>query len=151
MEIIIQTSEELSAQDRAILKCLLMTEGEAEDLLATEPAPEPAKKRKVTKKTKSEPAPEPEPEEAPAEAEEAPEPEPEEAPAEPEEPEAEETEDGSDAGEDPMAAAVAKATKLVSEGKSSVVKTALADLGVRRVSELDDDNVGDFLKALQEG
>ncbi len=147
MEIIIQTSEDLSAQDRAILKCLLMSEGEAKTFLAgretekTLPAPKPAKKRKTKKaEPEAEETPEPEAEEAPEpEAEEAPEPEA--APVE---------EDDADEG-DPMAAAVAKATKLVSEGKSSVVKAALADLGVRRVSELDDGNVGDFLKALQEG
>lgn len=48
-----------------------------------------------------------------------------------------------------MKDAVAKATELVSGGDAAKVKSALADLGVKRVSELKDGDIPAFLSALE--
>lgn len=45
--------------------------------------------------------------------------------------------------------AVSKATKLVSGGKASEVKAALAAAGAKRVSELKGDAIGTFMQALE--
>lgn len=47
-----------------------------------------------------------------------------------------------------MSDAVAAATKLVSSGQSAAVKDALTGLGVKRVSELADDQIAAFINAL---
>lgn len=44
--------------------------------------------------------------------------------------------------------AVATATKMVSNGESAKVKTALAAVGAKRVSEVSEDKVAEFLDAL---
>lgn len=46
--------------------------------------------------------------------------------------------------------AVAKATELVGEGEAAKVKGALAQFGVKRVSELEESQVAEFLAALDE-
>lgn len=53
-------------------------------------------------------------------------------------------------GEPTMADAVAKATKLVSEGQAALVKEKLAAVGAKRVSELTDDNIATFVNSLSE-
>lgn len=52
------------------------------------------------------------------------------------------------AGEATMAAAVKAATDLVSQGKAAQVKTALAGVGAKRVSELKGKAIAEFLEAL---
>lgn len=47
-----------------------------------------------------------------------------------------------------MSDAVEVATKLVSSGKSADVKAALADVGVKRVSELKSKDIAAFIEAL---
>jgi hypothetical protein len=47
-----------------------------------------------------------------------------------------------------MADAVARATVLVSEGGAAKVKEALAAVGAKRVSEMDEDKVPEFLALL---
>ena len=54
------------------------------------------------------------------------------------------------AGSPTLSDAVAAATKLVSSGKTSVVKSALETVGTARVSELSEDKIADFLSALEE-
>ena len=54
------------------------------------------------------------------------------------------------AGSPTLSDAVAAATKLVSSGKTSVVKSALETVGAARVSELSEDKIADFLSALEE-
>lgn len=98
------------------------------------PAPKPAKKA-AAPKPKAEPAPEPE--------------EAEEVADEPEE-EAEE------AAEEPKAKsggvtvdeATKLATKMIGDGKADKVREALKAAGAKRVSALDDDNVNDFMEAI---
>lgn len=46
--------------------------------------------------------------------------------------------------------AVARATELVAEGRAADVKGALANFNVKRVSELDESQVEEFLAALSE-
>lgn len=48
-----------------------------------------------------------------------------------------------------MAEAVAAATKLVSEGEAAKVKAALADVGAKRVSEMEVGDIPAFLAALE--
>ena len=48
-----------------------------------------------------------------------------------------------------MADAVERASKLVSQNKTAGVKAALTDIGVRRVSELKDDQIKEFLDAVE--
>jgi hypothetical protein len=50
-----------------------------------------------------------------------------------------------------MSDAVAAATKLVSSGQAALVKTALAKVEVKRVSEMDVADIPTFLAALEEG
>jgi hypothetical protein len=66
--------------------------------------------------------------------------------AEPE-PEPEEDLVGGDAPT--MSDAVAAATQLVSEGGAAKVKAALAVVGAKRVSEMDEAKIPDFLAALE--
>lgn len=68
------------------------------------------------------------------------------APAPDPEPEA-----ATEGGEDPLEDAVARATELVKEGKTPLVKKALAEVGVKRVSQLSVEHAEDFLAALDEG
>ncbi len=68
-------------------------------------------------------------------------------------PAAEEAEEDLVGGEEEVAAytledAVSAATKLVSEGKSATVKTALAAVGAKRVSELKGVAIASFMEAL---
>lgn len=95
---------------------------------AEKSAPAPKKAAKPAKKAAAKPAPEPEPE-------------------------PEDDDEGEDllGGEDDaptMDDAVARATELVGKGKSAQVKAALAEVGVKRVSDLSDDQVPAFLAAL---
>ena len=46
--------------------------------------------------------------------------------------------------------AVTRATELVAEGRAAEVKGALANFGVKRVSELEESQVEEFLAALNE-
>lgn len=55
-----------------------------------------------------------------------------------------------ESGAPTLSDAVAAATKLVSSGKTSVVKAALETVGAARVSELSEDKIADFLSALEE-
>lgn len=48
-----------------------------------------------------------------------------------------------------MQDAVARATELISDGKTALVKGALAEAGASRVSELDDAGIATFLAALK--
>lgn len=78
-------------------------------------------------------------------AEKAPEPEPEEA----EEADEPDTDDSDDAGDGPtMKEAVELATKLVSSGEAKKVKAALNAVGAKRVSELPEDKIGEFVDSL---
>lgn len=61
------------------------------------------------------------------------------------EPEEEATSDGPSLDD-----AVARATELVAEGRAADVKGALANFGVKRVSELEESQVAEFLEALAE-
>lgn len=119
MQITIDT-ENITQQDRDILALVLG--GEAA------PAPQKAAKPAATTKSKdTKPEPVEEPEEPADEA-------------------------GDDEGEKSEGAsmedAVALATKLVSNGKAAQVKAALSDCGAKRVSELDESKIGEFIAAL---
>lgn len=95
------------------------------------PAEEAPKKRGPGRPRKEETAPKPEPEPEPEVVQdEGPKPEP----------EAEDTHD--------LKEAVKLATKLVSEGRAKDVKTALGEVGAKKVSELSGDQISDFIKAL---
>ena len=77
-----------------------------------------------------------------------------EEPTEVEEVEGEVLEEGEKDGEDgedgpTLADATAIATELVSKGKSNVVKAALNDLGVKRVSQLDPSDIAEFLQIVK--
>lgn len=62
----------------------------------------------------------------------------------------EDEKDGEDREDGPtLADATAIATELVSKGKSHVVKAALNDLGVKRVSQLDPSDIAEFLKIVK--
>lgn len=94
-------------------------------LLSTPPEPEadvPAPKKAPAKRAPKKAAPEPEPEEE------------------------EEEESAGVTLED----AVARATELVAEGRAAEVKGALANFSVKRVSELEESQVEEFLAALSE-
>ena len=59
-------------------------------------------------------------------------------------------EDGEDGEDGPtLADATAIATELVSKGKSNVVKAALNDLGVKRVSQLDPSDIAEFIQIVK--
>lgn len=118
-------TEELTPLDRKVL-ALLAGVGDPAPEKAAAPAPEkaasPAKKASPPKATAPAPAPVEEPESAAEE------------PA---------------AGDAPtLDDAIAIATKMVSDGKSAQVKAALADVGAKRVSDIDADQIGAFLAAL---
>ena len=62
----------------------------------------------------------------------------------------EDEKDGEDREDGPtLADATAIATELVSKGKSNVVKAALNDLGVKRVSQLDPSDIAEFLQIVK--
>jgi hypothetical protein len=100
-------------------------------LVGDAPAPAeaaPAAKKATAKKAAAKPEPTPEPEADEAVAD-----------------------DSSDADADAptLEDAVALATKLVSAGKSKEVKAALTDVGAKRVSEVDEDKIGELIAALE--
>ena len=72
-------------------------------------------------------------------------------PTEVEEAEVEVLEEDEKDGEDglTLADATAIATELVSKGKSNVVKAALNDLGVKRVSQLDPSDIAEFIQIVK--
>lgn len=72
-------------------------------------------------------------------------------PTEVEEVEVEVLEEDEKDGEDglTLADATAIATELVSKGKSNVVKAALNDLGVKRVSEIDPSDIAEFIQIVK--
>jgi hypothetical protein len=71
------------------------------------------------------------------------------APAEAEEPGEAPATNGGEEGEGPtLADAVARATDMVSNGQAAQVKAALTTVGAKRVSELEEDKIADFLAAL---
>ena len=72
-------------------------------------------------------------------------------PTEVEEVEVEVLEEDEKDGEDgpTLADATAIATELVSKGKSNVVKAALNDLGVKRVSQLDPSDITEFIQIVK--
>ena len=62
----------------------------------------------------------------------------------------EDEKDGEDGEDGPtLADATAIATDLVSKGKSNVVKAALNDLGVKRVSQLDPSDIAEFIQIVK--
>lgn len=122
MQITIDTNN-LSDMDIAML-AFLADQGETvEDDDIPEPEPTPAKAEKAAKKAaaaKPEPTPEPE-----------------------------EEEEDLVGGEGPtMSDAIAAATELVSSGSAAKVKAALAEIGVKRVSELEEKDIATFLAEL---
>jgi hypothetical protein len=121
MQITIDTNN-LSETDVNFLRVLV---GDAP--APTEAAPA-AKKPTTAKKAAAKPEPTPEPEADDAVAD-----------------------DSSDADADAptLEDAVALATKLVSAGKSKEVKAALTDVGAKRVSEVDEDKIGELIAALE--
>jgi len=94
-------------------------------LLAAGDAPAPAPKKAAAKKTAAKADPEPEPEEAEEETE-------------------------AESNGPTLEQAVERATELVSEGRAADVKGALAKFNVRRVSELAEDQVAEFLEIINE-
>lgn len=109
----------LSELDIAMLAFLAGNTEEAEDEVEPE-APAPAKA--ATKKAAAKPKPEPAPE----------------------------PEEDLVGGDGPtMQDAVAAATKLVSEGGAATVKTALAAVGAKRVSEMAEADIPAFMEALE--
>lgn len=129
MIITIDTNVELSTLDLALIGTLIGNGPVATPLPESTPTKAEAK-APAKKATPAKPAPEPEPETVEADEEDL----------------LGGTEPEADAPT--MADAVAAATKLVSSQKGSVVKAALTDLGVKRVSELKDDQIAAFLAAL---
>lgn len=124
----------LSATDVAVLQ--LLVGGSQETTLKTvsaaaapTPTPAPAKATPAPKKAAPAPTPEPVVEEAGAEAE----------------AEAEDLVGGAPT----MADAVSAATVLVSSGGAAKVKEALASVGAKRVSEMQESDIPAFLAALQ--
>ena len=120
-------TEELTQLDRKVLALLAGVDDPAPEKAAA-PAPEkaasPAKKASPPKAAAPAPAPVEEPESA----------------AEEEAPAAD--------GEPTLDDAIAIAAKMISDGKSAQVKAALADVGAKRVSGIDADQIGTFLAAL---
>lgn len=130
MQITIDTNN-LSDLDRKVLG--LLVGGEDTPSKPTKAAAEP---KKTEPKAKAAPAPE-----KPVEAA----PEPEEAP----EPEAEEPEEDLVGGSTvTMKDAVARATELVSSGKSAAVREALAKFNAKRVSDVADEDLAGFVAEL---
>lgn len=120
MQITIDTNN-LSELDVAMLAFLAGQEAETpEPEGETTTEPEPAKADKKAKAEKAKPEPEPEPEEDLV------------------------------GGGPTLADAVARATQMVSNGGSAKVKEALAAVGAKRVSEMDETDVPAFLAALDE-
>lgn len=143
MQITIDTTKELSDLDKSVLRTLLghsasssapATAAEAEEPTVAKAAA-PAKKAAAPAKKAAAPKPDPEPE--PDEDEDA---------TEAVEEDADEDLLGSDGPT--MEDAVALATKLVNGGEAARVKAALADAGAKRVSELKESDIADFVATL---
>lgn len=117
------TAGPLSDADKAALRALVGDTSGVEVVKADRKAEqvEATKEAKKAAVKKAAPAPDPEPEAA------------------------------TEGGEDPLEDAVARATELVKEGKTPLVKKALAEVGVKRVSQLSVEHAEDFLAALDEG
>lgn len=132
IQISINTTEP-TAEDANILTALATALGGKTPAAAPdkgEPEDAPAVRKASKPKPKHKPTPEPAPE-------------PEDEPAE-DEPVTAEDESG-----ETMEAAVEAATKVMSEpGGGKKVKTVLADLGAKRVSELKPGQIGEFITAL---
>lgn len=124
MQITINTSEELSTTDLAILALLT---GASTHTVVTEPAKAPAKAPATKPAVKPEPEPEPE-----EEAE-------------------EEADDDADliGGEVTVQDAIDKATELVGQGKQALVKAALKAVGGDRVSNLPASKAAAFIAELE--
>lgn len=122
MQITINTSEDLSTTDLAILALLT---GASTHTVVTEPAKAPAKAPAVKPAVKPEPEPEPE-EEA-------------------------EADDDADliGGEVTVQDAIDKATELVGQGKQALVKAALKAVGGDRVSNLPASKAAAFIAELE--
>lgn len=123
MQITINTAEPLSDLDVKVLGVLLGEEtAEAAPKAA---APAPAKKAAPKAAPKAEKAPEPEPED-----------------------DADEDLVGGDDDSPTMEDAVALATKLVQGGQAAKVKAALAEVGVKKVSEIKAGDLATFVNTL---
>lgn len=118
MHISIDTTQDLSDTDKAILRALVG------DGVATAPAAPAAKKATPAKKAAAaKPAPAPEPEEEDGDLV-----------------------GGDDEDEAPtLEDAVSKATALVADGKAKEVKAALDKVGAKKVSALEGDQIAAFL------
>jgi hypothetical protein len=136
MQITIDTTKELSDLDKSVLRTLLghsasssapATAAEAEEPTVAKAAA-PAKKAAAPAKKAAAPKPDPEPEPGAARQE------------------PDEDLLGSDGPT--MEDAVALATKLVHGGEAARVKAALADAGAKRVSELKESDIADFVATL---
>lgn len=129
MQIIINTEVPLSDEDRAVLALLAGNPVAAAAPAAAAAAPAAAPKKRAAAKPAPAPAPEPE-----------------------DEPEDEDEDEDVVGGTAPtMGDAVARATELVGAGEASRVKAALADLGVKKVSELKGaDDIAAFVEALED-
>lgn len=128
MHISINTEEGLSDLDKQILAVLAggVAPAAAKPAAKAEKAeekPKPAAKAKATKKPEPEPEPEPEEEEAPEE-------------------------EADEESENTLEDAVALATKMVSNGEAAKVKSALGKVGAKKVSEIPEDKVDEFIGLL---
>lgn len=127
MQITINTEQELSALDLRVLRALAGDNAEEAVSKPAKPAAAPAKATAAPKAEKAAKKPEPD--------------------------EDEDTTEEGDGDEDEakgptLQDAVALATKLVSGGKAKEVKAALTELGAKRVSELDEDSIPQFIDKL---
>jgi len=119
MHISINTEDGLTDTDKAVLRALL---GEETAAPAKAAAPAPAKKAAAPKATKAKAEPEPDEDEVADDA----------------------AEDSGTSLED----AVKLATKMVSNGEAAKVKAALGEVGAKKVSEIPEDKVDEFIAAL---
>ena len=123
-------TEKLTPQDARLLAALAgqpQTSGETPAPAAEKPAQ--AAKKTSAPKAAAKPEPEPEPEEEP------------------------ETDEPSEAADDEAPTkdqAIELATKLVSSGGAKKVKAALTEIGVKKVSELSDEDVLTFINLLND-
>lgn len=122
MHISINTEEDLSQVDKKILAVLAGVSDTAPAAPSEKPAPAAAKKAAAAK---PKPAPEPE-----------------------DEPDEDEAEEESGEGGATVAEAKALASKMVSNGEAAKVKAALGEVGAKKVSEIPEDKVDEFIAAL---
>lgn len=136
IELSIDTTEPLTAHDKTII---LAVAGETVPVLEAKAEPTEAEPTKA-EPTKAPPAKKTAPAKKATPAKKEPEPEP----------VVEETEEEDLVGssEPTMEDAVARATELISAGKTVQVKAALETAGAKRVSELDSDGIVKFLAEL---